>query len=217
VEPSAKTPAIAAATAAFKSRKKSASAHPLELALLVLVGAHLSFLPWALGTMHVWSQLVSVTLSLAGFILALIPRTHTEDYSPDGRAYRYLPARRLTAFPGFWLGLIVLLYVLIQALNPAWQYIREGDMWWMQRVKPVALSARWLLGVAVDLLDVDRAHAPRLVADASRHVDPQRWTPGGDRHPPAHRGQRENPLADHPEHALPRRYVSLQKPRRRFF
>jgi O-antigen ligase len=166
VEPSAKTPAIAAATAAFKSRKKSASAHPLELALLVLVGAHLSFLPWALGTMHVWSQLVSVTLSLAGFILALIPRTHTEDYSPDGRAYRYLPARRLTAFPGFWLGLIVLLYVLIQALNPAWQYIREGDMWWMQQrahiswlpsgaIAPFAESNPWrflLVGSSVWLL-----------------------------------------------------------------
>jgi O-antigen ligase len=145
VESSAKTPATPAVTALFNSRKKSARHHPLEIALLILIGAHLSFLPWALGAMHLWSQVASFVLSLAGFALALIPRTHTEDFSHDGRRYRYIPARRLIAFPAFWLGLALLLYVLVQALNPAWNYRHEGDTWWMDALPHVS----WLPSGAI--------------------------------------------------------------------
>jgi O-antigen ligase len=131
VEPSAKS-SQPSASSRLGSRKKSTRLHPLEIALLALVSAHLAFLPWALGTMHVWSQLVSFVLALAGFVLALIPRTHTEEFSDDGRRYRYIPSRRLLAFPGFWLGLAVLLYAFVQALNPAWTYMTSGGDWWME-------------------------------------------------------------------------------------
>ncbi len=141
VEPSAKIPqppANPSASSHFGSRKKSTRLHPLEIALLALAGAHLAFLPWALGTMHVWSQLVSFTLALAGFTLALIPRTHTEEFSDDGRRYRYIPARRLLSFPGFWLGLTVLLYAFTQALNPAWSYATSAGDWWMEEKSHIA-------------------------------------------------------------------------------
>ncbi|MGC4073898.1 MAG: O-antigen ligase family protein [Nibricoccus sp.] len=103
-----------------------------------MVGAHLAFLPWALGTMHVWSQVVSCAFATLGFILALVPRTYTEEFASDGRSYRYIPSRRLFSFPGFWLGLAVLLYALIQALNPAWTYATSGGNWWMEEKPHVA-------------------------------------------------------------------------------
>ncbi|MBC7366774.1 MAG: hypothetical protein H7343_08165 [Undibacterium sp.] len=39
--------------------------HPLEKNVVTTVGLRLSFLPWALGTMHVWSQIVSFVFSNA--------------------------------------------------------------------------------------------------------------------------------------------------------
>ncbi len=55
--------------------------HPLEQALLSVVCLHLGFLPWALGTMHPWSQLTSLSLSLLTFTLSLIPRIYRGDYA----------------------------------------------------------------------------------------------------------------------------------------
>ena len=34
----------------------------------------------------------------------------------------------------FWLGLMFLLYILIQALNPAWEYVTDGRSWWLRGV-----------------------------------------------------------------------------------
>ncbi len=131
-------PTSPAPAASFPSRKKPARLHPLEITLVGLSGAHLCFLPWALGTMHVWSQVLSFLLAGTCFAIALVPRTHIGEYSRDGRSYRYLPVRRLLKFPGFWLGLILLAYVFVQAVNPAWRYMREGDAWWMERIDHVA-------------------------------------------------------------------------------
>ncbi|ATC62507.1 polymerase [Nibricoccus aquaticus] len=141
MEPSAKipqSPAPPSVGSRLGSRKKSTRLHPLEIAFLALISAHLVFLPWALGTMHVWSQLVSFSLAFAGFALALIPRTHTEEFSDDGRRYRYIPSRRLLAFPGFWLGLAVLFYAFVQALNPAWNYASSSGDWWMEEKAYIA-------------------------------------------------------------------------------
>ncbi|HYC71266.1 MAG TPA: O-antigen ligase family protein [Opitutaceae bacterium] len=45
--------------------------------MLGLTCLHLGFLPWALGTMHVWSQLTSLALATVTFIVALIPRVYS--------------------------------------------------------------------------------------------------------------------------------------------
>lgn len=65
----------------FRSDRRRLPLHPREKALLALVALHLCFLPWALGTMHVWSQLTSLGLGAAGMVLALIPRTYSGDYA----------------------------------------------------------------------------------------------------------------------------------------
>jgi O-antigen ligase len=104
------------------------------------------FLPWALGTMHVWSQVTSFCLGLLGFGIALRPRHHFSQSGgtlPTGEEKTYRrsrPIQNLIRFPLFWLGLAFLVYVLIQALNPAWKYCTGGGFWWLQKIDCV----RWL-------------------------------------------------------------------------
>lgn len=66
----------------FRASKQRLPLHPLEKAVLAAVAIHLCFLPWALGTMHVWSQITSLVLATIGFLLALIPRTYSGDNLP---------------------------------------------------------------------------------------------------------------------------------------
>jgi O-antigen ligase len=95
--------------------------HPLEKALLTVAGAQLVFMPWALGSMHVWSQLTALGLAALAFLLALWPRHYTEEYAREG-AFKLLMWPKLTRFPGCWLGLLLLAYLATQALNPAWAH-----------------------------------------------------------------------------------------------
>src|SRR5258708_7429071 len=67
----------------FRSDRKRLPLHPLEKAVLWVVALHLCFLPWALGTMHVWSQVTSLGLSAVGLALALIPRNYSGDLAPQ--------------------------------------------------------------------------------------------------------------------------------------
>src|SRR5258708_1212761 len=66
----------------FRSDRKRLPLHPLEKAVLWVVALHLCFLPWALGTMHAWSQVTSLGLSAVGLALALIPRVYGGDLGP---------------------------------------------------------------------------------------------------------------------------------------
>lgn len=120
------------------------------MAAVAIVGVHLAFLPWAIGGMPVWAQIVSAALAAAGFGVALIPRAARDD---TGVA---LPARqamwpRLIAFPVFWIGLALLGYIAVQALNPAWVFRSDAANFWMERIPhrewlPAGVSApfeRW--------------------------------------------------------------------------
>ncbi|MBK8476801.1 MAG: hypothetical protein IPL39_10975 [Opitutaceae bacterium] len=123
----------------FRRRPQQPELHPQEKWVLALVTLHLCFLPWALGTMHLWSQCVSLGLALVGFIVALQPPTY-EGHQTSGDPARARPLRRLWRFPFFWAGLLVLLYIAIQGGNPAWRYRNNASYWWME---PVAHFA-WL-------------------------------------------------------------------------
>jgi hypothetical protein len=115
-----------------RNRRELASPpfHPLEAALIGVTAAHLCFLPWALGSMHRWSQLASLGFSITGFVLSLLPRA--------GRASDYSPAGRLWKFPVFWAGLLFLLYIAVQGLNPSWRYQSNADSWWLEPVAHIA-------------------------------------------------------------------------------
>jgi len=63
--------------------RASSNLHLLERSLLVIASVLLCFMPWALGTMHVWSQ--SITLGLASLTLgvALINRHYRGEFAPQ--------------------------------------------------------------------------------------------------------------------------------------
>ncbi|MBI5381491.1 MAG: O-antigen ligase family protein [Opitutae bacterium] len=118
----------------FRARTRRLSIHPREQLLLILVSVHLIFLPWALGTMHLWSQWTSLGLAVLSMMVALIPRMYTEDHTGE-TSFRLVMWPKLVHFPIFWLGLAFLLYVVCQALNPAWTYVQnERGVWWMQGI-----------------------------------------------------------------------------------
>lgn len=107
--------------------------HPLEKALLAVVALHLTFLPWAVGGMKVWTQWISLGLGAVAFVLALLPRRYTEEHT-GGESFTLHPLPRLLRFPLFWLGLLFAAYMVAGAFNPAWRYVSEGTKWWMVRV-----------------------------------------------------------------------------------
>ena len=119
---------------AFRGDGRAAiSLHPLEKTLLIIVGALLCFMPWALGTMHVWSQFVSLGLASAAFIASLINRHYRDELAPQGD-FKLIMWPKLVRFPLCWLGLLLLAYILVQALNPAWVYARNTNSWWLNPV-----------------------------------------------------------------------------------
>jgi len=129
----------------FRTRTRRLKIHRSEQALLWVVGGHLVFLPWALGTMHLTPQLFSLGFALLGFALSLIPRNYTAQETGADR-FRLLTWPRLLRFPAFWIGLLLLAYVALQASNPVWRYQTDGKGWWMVAVCPRA----WLpVGVEV--------------------------------------------------------------------
>lgn len=123
--------------AVFVTRHKRI--HGQEKALIGMLGLWVVILPWALGTMHVWSQLLSLLLALCALLLALSPRNYTARHT-DGPAYQLHTWPKLLKFPLFWLGLAFFIYVAIQAMNPAWEYVRSTTHWWLRALQPM----KWL-------------------------------------------------------------------------
>jgi O-antigen ligase len=138
----------------FRDDRMRAPLAPREIAVVVAVGLHLCFLPWALGTVHPWAQLTSLGLAVAGLAVALWPRRQPQSAKRQGPdpsgfssqvsgleapAFRLPPSavRLLLRFPLFWLGLLLLAYIAIQALNPAWVWQRNDTTWWLRRVDEI--------------------------------------------------------------------------------
>lgn len=115
----------------FRAPNQRLRLHPHENLLLWIVSAHLIFLSWAFGGMVWWAEVVSLLFGLAAFVVALRPRNYTEDFSTTGN-FRLLTWPKLVRFPIFWAGLLLLGYILIQALNPAWAYVSDRRGWWME-------------------------------------------------------------------------------------
>lgn len=113
--------------------------HPLETALLWVVGLNVCSLPWMLGGMRPWAQFISLGLSVCALILALIPRKYDGELV-HGEAYRTRPWKRLIHWPIFWIGLLFFIYVLLQALNPAWAFVQLENSWGMREVDHI----KWL-------------------------------------------------------------------------
>ncbi len=117
----------------FRSTEPRQPLHPREKLLLGIIVAHLSFLPWALGTAPLWAQLISLAFAFLGFIVALSPRYYTSELA-GGPPFSLLTWPKLLRFPLFWVGLALFAYIALQGFNPAWEYIERDRLWWMQQI-----------------------------------------------------------------------------------
>ncbi len=113
--------------------KQRAPLHPLERWFLGIVLPELVFLPWAFGTMHVWSQCLALGFGVLALGVALWPRFYSVDLT-EGPEFHLRSWPRLIRFPLFWLGLALLAYIGLQASNPSWVWERSATQWWLRRV-----------------------------------------------------------------------------------
>jgi len=145
----------------FRAKTKRLKIHPAELLLLWVIGVHIVYLPWAIGGMRPWSQIISLILAAVGFVIALIPRRYTEEQT-GSNSFRLVMAPRLLRFPIFWIGLLLLGYITMQGLNPAWSYFQSDRGWWMQPIDyikwlPAGVRAPWEYWLADPLLISNRS------------------------------------------------------------
>lgn len=94
------------------------------------------YVVWALGGMRWWSHAGTFVLSALAFVFALLPRAYNDP--SDGQSpFKLYTWPKLIRFPFFWLGLAFLGYVAIQALNPAWTFASDGNVFWMDKVNEI--------------------------------------------------------------------------------
>ncbi|WP_415910924.1 O-antigen ligase family protein [Oleiharenicola sp. Vm1] len=110
--------------------------HPLERALVTSLCAEAVFLPWAFGTMHAWSQILSAGLAGVAFSFAIWPRNYLGNLAAGGE-FRLVAWPRLLRFPLFWLGGALLVLLGVQAANVAWEFQMSSKAWWMHRLPHV--------------------------------------------------------------------------------
>lgn len=87
---------------------------------------------WALGGMTPVTRVLIFVVALLPLVFCLLPL-------PEGRAVGNLKwgpdtrtqFGRLLRFPVFWLGLLLLGYVGLQAINPAYTVVRYEKLWWL--------------------------------------------------------------------------------------
>ncbi|QYY36559.1 O-antigen ligase family protein [Ruficoccus sp. ZRK36] len=101
----------------------------IGLSLLVGLG------PWMLGSMRLLPQLILFGISLLTFIQLFIP-SNPRDEAPR------MHMRSLLRFPLFWVGGLLLVYIIIQGLNPAYRVeYKDVDQWqltsWAWSMVPV--------------------------------------------------------------------------------
>lgn len=155
-----RTPATSARLSQFRGSRRPLP--PGDKRVLIALLVHLCFLPWALGTMHPWSQVTSLVLAAIGFIVALTaPRADKPEtgrrlggdgeanLKPEDGLAPYSGGygtqvsgfksqfSRLLRFPPFWLGLALLGYIAVQAFNPSWRYVTNGTHWWLVKLPDI--------------------------------------------------------------------------------
>jgi O-antigen ligase len=93
-------------------------------------------MPWMVGSMRLMPQWISLGLAAVAFAVALINRHYRDELAPQGD-FKLIMWPKLLRFPLAWLGLLLLGYVLTQALNPAWVYARNATHWWLEPVNHI--------------------------------------------------------------------------------
>lgn len=107
---------------------------PREKYVLLWIACLLIFVGWGLGGITLNSQWVILVLSAFSFMTLFLPSRILMGVQSrlDSRPRENLAS--LMRFPVFWFGLLFLIYIVIQGLNPAWKWVESKEYWWLQPI-----------------------------------------------------------------------------------
>lgn len=106
---------------------------PREYAVLLVGGITLAASSWVFGGVEMWSLHSLLVGSALTFLLAVCPMPGAWN-GRDGEHGNRKNLLRLLRFPLFWSGFLLLLYIVLQASNPAWELKRDDGGWWVEEV-----------------------------------------------------------------------------------
>lgn len=132
------------------SGSSSKTKEPLALhgkLILFSLTLQIIFLGWSMGGLRVWSVVTLFALNAIGFFLLFIPVSKQDpklESSPGPTSH----FKKLLTWPFFWLGLLFLLYIVAQNLNPAWEYTlsEDGNQWWLTGIQHIEGAPTGIVG-----------------------------------------------------------------------
>ena len=123
---------------AIEGRSRS-SIRLREWLVAISGGATLAFTAWGLGGVQMWTLHVLLFGGLLTMSLA-VSEVRFSKFPYFSLSNQTL--RRLISWPPFWFSFLFLLYLLIGALNPLAEVVRDERGWWVEAVQ--APLATWL-------------------------------------------------------------------------
>jgi hypothetical protein len=115
-----------------RKRKRKRSRYPYttkEKTLVWLCCIQITFAVWALGLTALSTQIIFASLSAAGLVFCLLPQFYSLESLRDPRLSTLPVSKRLIKYPIFWAGLGLVIYMILQWVNPAYLYVDEGETW----------------------------------------------------------------------------------------
>ena len=120
-------------------RRSRSSIQVREWLVAISGGATLAFTAWGLGGVQMWTLHVLLVGGLLTMSLAVL-KVEFSKFPYFSLSRQSL--RRLISWPPFWFSFLFLLYLLIGALNPSAEVVRDERGWWVEAVQ--APLATWL-------------------------------------------------------------------------
>jgi hypothetical protein len=107
-----------------------------ETVVFALAAATLILPPWLVGAWDNWSQWVTLALAALAFLALFAPMFDFRGWPPSPTAR--VMARRLIKFPIFWIGLAILAYGALAAINPSRILYVSRDQQWLEDLPHVS-------------------------------------------------------------------------------
>jgi len=95
----------------------------------------LVFTAWAIGGYNDWALHLLFLGGLLTFSFSIAPMPITWN-GYDRRHSFEMNIKRLLRLPFFWLGVVFLVYIFIQYINPSVELVRGEGSWWVESISP---------------------------------------------------------------------------------
>ncbi|MDB4345889.1 O-antigen ligase family protein [bacterium] len=132
-------------------------------------GATLAFSAFGLGGIPTWTLHTLFAGGVLTFLLSVVPLPRIKSQRAEGRGHEIkvrgqsssaANAKRLLRWPPFYLSLAFLIYLLMGALNPAVEVVRNESAWWVQEIQ-----SRWPIWLPISVRsEYDPMNAWRVLA-----------------------------------------------------